>query len=938
MLQPQPEPPTPDDVFAHAFAVAADAMAISTLDEGRFIHVNDAFCELLGRSRAELIGHTALELDLWLEPEDRDRLTSALREQGSTPVMETKFRAGSGEIRTASFTAVLVDAPDPAILAIVRDASERDRFDKALMESEERYRTVAELTSDFAFSILVDENLVFEGEWITRKLGGILGYEGVDESEAANWIQYVFPEDIERSVEGVRRSLAGELVTNEIRMIAANGDTRWFRFRTKATFDESIKKYRLTGAGRDITDERRQDDALREAERRYRTLVERVPAVTYTWSSADEVGKASAPYISPQVETLLGYLPDEWQGDPGIWIRRVNDKDRDWVMKEWHFAQRTKTPFRAEYRIWTKDDVEIWVRDECNQVGFDDAGNPQWQGVMFDVTDRKVADQALVESENKFRTLVEQIPAITFIEKWLGAEGPFAGNPLLYVSPQASDIWGIRAEDLLDRPEIWRESIHSEDADRMFQADVESARSSTPLIEDYRLVRPDGRVVWIHEDTRLVLTPEGKPFCWLGLMFDISESKRVEQELRDYARRLTTLHEIDRAILAARSHEEIAENALRHIRALVGCERASLVEFDFDQGRVIGLAVDTAETTELTAQALNRPIDDLDPLMDGLRSGETSIVDAAERVMWRAGAHIRETERPEFLEILTNEGMRSSLGVPLMAQGDLVGSLSLMSTRPEFFTAEHGAIAREVADQLAVAIRQARLHDRERSAHAMLEERNRERETFLDRLEQAQEAERLRVSQELHDSLGQTLTSIGLYAKTIESLATDEMLPQVRELSAIVESAIADARQLAWSLRPPELDTLGLVAAIRQLAGEISERAGIHIGLHEDLDDARLAPRIETTTYRVVQEALTNALRHAGATSISIVLDLRDGVFSAIVEDDGAGFDSRAEPLGSRFHLGLAGMKERAVLVDGDVLIESSPGHGTIIRLEVPVP
>jgi signal transduction histidine kinase len=137
-----------------------------------------------------------------------------------------------------------------------------------------------------------------------------------------------------------------------------------------------------------------------------------------------------------------------------------------------------------------------------------------------------------------------------------------------------------------------------------------------------------------------------------------------------------------------------------------------------------------------------------------------------------------------------------------------------------------------------------------------------------------------------------------------------------------------------WSLRPPELERLGLVPALRRLADEISAPE-LTVDLHEEIGDVRLAPESEAVVYRVVQEAVHNAQKHAAASAISIVLQRNNGQLRTLVEDNGCGFDPAAIPAGRG--LGLIGMRERAELVDGALVVESANEAGTRVRLMVPI-
>jgi PAS domain S-box-containing protein len=239
------------------------------------------------------------------------------------------------------------------------------------------------------------------------------------------------------------------------------------------------------------------------------------------------------------------------------------------------------------------------------------------------------------------------------------------------------------------------------------------------------------------------------------------------------------------------------------------------------------------------------------------------------------------------------------------------------------FTAFVRDISARVASERALA-------DRAEDLHRLAEQR----QWLLDALVSAQEDERARVARELHDGLGQVLTSIALFAADL-SLGDipDAQKEKLDRFGDRVQKAIGDMRQLVWSLRPVELDDEGLVPALDRLLAQIREREGMAADLVAEIGDERLTPGIEATVYRVVQEAVTNALRHGGATNVSVVLTRRAGVLTVIVEDDGRGFDVAVRSGG----FGMLGMRERAALAGGSLLVDSSPGVGTTVRLEVPL-
>jgi signal transduction histidine kinase len=239
---------------------------------------------------------------------------------------------------------------------------------------------------------------------------------------------------------------------------------------------------------------------------------------------------------------------------------------------------------------------------------------------------------------------------------------------------------------------------------------------------------------------------------------------------------------------------------------------------------------------------------------------------------------------------------------------------------------------REARDQL-----EARVVERT----AELTRANEARVELLRRLVRAQEDERRRVSRELHDGLGQELTALILGLKALEQAVPDDApgRARLREVEAIVGRIGREAHDLAVELRPTALDDIGLVPALAAYVARWSERTRIAAEFQPlGLDGNRLPSEVETAAYRVVQEALNNVAKHASARHVSVIVELREGELTALVEDDGSGFTpdrSGAEP---DRRLGLLGMRERIALVGGTLLIESGEGEGATVRARIPLP
>jgi signal transduction histidine kinase len=218
-------------------------------------------------------------------------------------------------------------------------------------------------------------------------------------------------------------------------------------------------------------------------------------------------------------------------------------------------------------------------------------------------------------------------------------------------------------------------------------------------------------------------------------------------------------------------------------------------------------------------------------------------------------------------------------------------------------------------------------------------EAERVRSELLTRLVFAQEDERRRIARDMHDQLGEHLTALALGIARLKQMCGDStrLAREVDDLDAIALSLDQDVDRLAWELRPTALDDLGLRAALTNYVQDWSNRTNIPARLHTSgLLDERLAPDVETTLYRIAQEALNNAAKYSRAGHVEVLLERRHDSVLLVVEDDGIGFEADGDVKGHGF--GLVGMRERAALVGANVEIESAPGQGTTVLVRINVP
>jgi PAS domain S-box-containing protein len=311
---------------------------------------------------------------------------------------------------------------------------------------------------------------------------------------------------------------------------------RWLRRSTGGVEDELLFGLLLMAAGASVFALLRWRAQLREsaardsAESRYRALIEQMPAVLYTWDPREPAGKASTPYVSPQVEEILGFTVEEWRADPELWIRQLHPEDRERVLAASARADRTGEPLAVEYRHVRKDGQVVWIRDEAVVAERDRWGRPTLaQGIMYDITQRREAEEAAREAEARYRALVEQVPAVTYT--WDPTVEPGSGTPP-YVSPQIEHLLGYSAEEWREDPQLGHQRIHDDDRGRVLEERALAVRTRAAFASEYRIHARDGRLLWLRDEAVPVSGDRTTRRLYQGVMYDITQRKQAEEQLR----------------------------------------------------------------------------------------------------------------------------------------------------------------------------------------------------------------------------------------------------------------------------------------------------------------------------------------------------------------------------------------------------------------------
>jgi PAS domain S-box-containing protein len=655
---------------------------------------------------------------------------------------------------------------------------------------------------------------------------------------------------------------------------------------------------------------------------------------------ADVLEHASAPFAvgypdgrvilhNHAFEELTGYNTDE--------LRTI-----DWATTltpaEWHERERQKLeelhrsgqPVRYEKEYVRKDGTRVPIELLVHLVKETDGQPAFYYSFLADITERKQAEDALRKSEQQLAadlaamTRLQKLSAVfvregnlepvlgEIVEAAIAIAGADFGNiQLLHAAAATLHIVAQRGF-----PPWWIDFWNKvsegqgvcgtalERGERVIVEDVEQSPIflGKPALDIQR--RAGVRAV---QSTPLV-SRSGRP---LG-MFSTHCRKPGRPDER--ALRLLDLLARQAADIIERAE---SEKALR--KANEGLEQR--------------VAERTAELQEKSRYTRNLLEASLDPLVTISREGKITDVNRATELI--TGATRGQLIGSSFSDYFTDPAEANAGYQKVVAEG-LIRDYPLTVRHTDGHTTDvlyNAVVYRNEAGQVQGVFA---------AAHDMTERKRMEAEhaELLRRLKDAEETERSRISRELHDRLGQDLTGLKLGLQFIRKQGpfTSPVQQSIGRLEQLTDGLMRDIHRLAWELHPAALDDLGLEAVLRQFTTQWSETNKVPVDFHSNgVDTKRLPIQIETTLYRVAQEALNNVTRHARAKRISVLLERRPVYVSLIIEDDGRGFDAAKQVPTARGKLGLLGMKERVTLAGGTFEVESAPNAGTTVFVRVPL-
>jgi PAS domain S-box-containing protein len=518
------------------------------------------------------------------------------------------------------------------------------------------------------------------------------------------------------------------------------------------------------------------------------------------------------------------------------------------------------------------------------------------------IAERDRVEAELRESQRALSTLMSNLPGMAYRcqNDW--------DRTMEFVSQGCFDLTGYPASDLAERRKVsYAQAIHPEDRKPMWDEMQAALGRAVPFQLTYRIRTASGAEKWVWEQGRGVVSAEGTLLALEGFIIDITERvlthQILEERVADRTRELSALYDVTAVASTSLDLDTVLQRSLDRVLTVMETDLGMVHLLDEANG-VLHLVGSLGGPPGNAAQGVSVPIG------DGLVGW---VVEQGKPVVL---SDIATGPRP--LLAIPDGDSRAYLGVPMRARGRVLGVLSVVGEVGQQFDAENVALLDTIADQIGVALDNAKLYQQAEQLAVM--------------------KERSRLARELHDSVTQALYSVTLLAEAasrqVRAGNLERVENQLARLGEAAQQSLKEMRLLVHELRPPALEKEGLVGALQQRLDAVEGRSGVETRLRVE-GTLKLAASAEEELYRIAQEALNNALKHAAATLVMIHIRSDDQSVELEVADNGVGFNPEA--VRDRGGVGLISMRERAERLDGSLTIFSASGEGTQVRISVQV-
>jgi PAS domain S-box-containing protein len=855
-------------------AQVSDAVIAVDVDE-RVTYINAAAERQYGVTADNALGRPLSEMHeyRWLRPDDEAAALTALREQGEWRGENIHITRDGRRLHVESSVTLLrgSDGTATGMVAAIRDITKRKRAEERLRESEHFLQRITEVTPGVLHVFdLEKQRAVF----VSRSVASMIGYSAEEITAMGNEVipTLMHPDDVPRfaaHIQRVRTLGDHEFADFEHRMRARSGEWRWFQNRDAVFARDAAGAVRqMIGAAMDVTERKRIEEALRTNEERM-TRAERA-ARSGTWDWYFQSGEAS---WSDSAWAVFGRTPGEFKVTFDTWLACVHPEDRTGAMAAIEAARGTGL-YRDEYRVFDPDGTGRWVESR-GEFMFDENNQPvRMLGTVLDITVRKHAEDALAERTRELGAVLASVQDHVYI---FDPAGRFA-----FANQKLLDFWGLDAGQAIGK--TMRDLDYPAEVETTLLDGVRRVcETGEAVASETHYTSPTGVEGWFENILSPMRRDDGRVAFVAGSSRDITARKRAEVAIRE-----------SEAVLRTVTREA-------HVGLAMVNQDRRYVFANETYSTILGLP-DAGLMGQRVSHVLSHVYDEIRPKLDRALAGY--------RVQYELRLPVHPRTGDEHVYDVVYEPRSGGAGpYVVVVIVDITGRKNAQQILERTVAERTGELQRAL-DEL-----ETQIAERQRLECEILE---------------ISEREQWRIGRDLHDDIGQQLVAIGIFAFKLETRLREEAhacAADVVRLRAELGTALQTTRDLSKSLFPVELERGGLVLAIEELAIRTQSLTQANCRVSADAD-FWIERESAIHLYRLVQESITNAIKHGKPKNISIECRVRDGLRTVRICDDGVGF--RMPDLASKSAgVGLQLFQYRARLLGARVEVRTmSDGTG----------
>lgn len=888
-----------EEKFSKAFYSSTALMMISSIATGEYDEVNDTFVQVTGYTREEAIGTTSIDLGL-ITQQARQQVITELQSAGQVREMELELNKKSGETMYCLFSGEIITiAGEDKLLSIAQDISDRVHAETALRDREHYIETLHNSMPD-EICVIGPDHRVLDAN------NALLVAAGLDRKEAIGRHCYEVLYGFENPCRhygkdcGYEQVFETSLPQSYLHLDLDNQEGRThIDYQMSPLLNKHGEVDAVISVGRNVTEFFYWQRALQESEAMLQSIF-RVAPVGIGLVDEDR----NIIWANDALYNMTGYSVSELEGQNAR-ILYASDEEYENVGRAKFQQSIEKGTSSIETHLVCKDGSAIEILLNSTPIDPDD----QSQGMTFtalDITERKKAERSLRESEKRYRNLFDSVP--------VGIYRSTPGGRFLDGNPALMNILGFPDHKTMLAANI--KDLYLTEWTREQELDL-IEKNGFVSNHRMRLKRFDDVVIWVQDSANAIRDETGKTLYYYGRLEDVTENVKAAHAIEQRAIQMTLLNDVGSHIAAMLDLDNLLEQIVSLVQSTFGYHHVAIFTLNHDK-------------QEAVMEALAGEFRHLFPTSHSLPFGQGVVGWVA---LNKECYFTNNSESDQkYVNLYPNViPTISELAVPVILSEEFLGILDVQSPESNAFDQNDILVMETLANQIAIAIGNANLLEQIKAGRQRLSH-------LSHRLVEAQEGERRRIAQELHDEIGQTLTALSI---SLDGLTTYEMSDQVREQVADLikqtQELTAQVHRLSLGLRPTILDDLGLAPAMASLFSRITAQAGLEVSFkHTGINGVRFPPDVEINAYRIVQEALTNIVRHASVESAMVQVWVESDLLWLQIQDEGPGFDLQSAIDGKK-SMGVIGMSERAALTGGILTVETTPGKGTHISARLPL-